>query len=108
MARRGYFSHVAPDGSNVGHRAQRAGYDWKRMLENIAAGQPTADEAVEGWIPSDSHRRAMLEPTVTEAGVGYSRSAARRVGKGGGGTGRYRRVPEHSTKKKKKKRKRMH
>src|SRR3546814_385584 len=68
MARRGYFSHVAPDGSNVGHRAQRAGYDWKRKLENIAAGQTTAEEAVEGWIHSDHQRRGQIDPNVTEAG----------------------------------------
>jgi uncharacterized protein YkwD len=71
MAERDYFSHVAPDGSSAAERAERAGYPWRFILENIAAGQATPDEAVRGWIRSDSHREAMLERDIKEAGIGY-------------------------------------
>lgn len=71
MADRDYFSHVAPDGSSAAERAERAGYLWRFILENIAAGQPSPDEVVRGWIRSDSHREAMLERDIKEAGIGY-------------------------------------
>ncbi|HAT35809.1 MAG TPA: hypothetical protein DCS82_08845 [Rhodospirillaceae bacterium] len=71
MADRDYFSHVAPDGSSAAERAERAGYPWRFILENIAAGQPSPDEVVRGWIRSDSHREAMLERDIKEAGIGY-------------------------------------
>lgn len=72
MAQRDYFAHVSPEGGTAGQRARRSGYKWLRMLENLAAGQPTPAEAVDGWKSSPGHRRAMLDPEVRELGVGYS------------------------------------
>ena len=71
MAERDNFAHVAPDGSSAAERAERAGYRWRFILENIAAGQTTPEEVVRGWIGSDSHREAMLERDIKEAGIGY-------------------------------------
>ena len=71
MAYSDYFDHVAPDGSSAGERAQRFGYPWRRIRENIAAGQATPREVVEEWIKSRSHRSAMLDSHVEEAGIGY-------------------------------------
>ena len=70
MAYSDYFDHVAPDGSSAGERARRFGYPWRRIRENIAAGQATPREVVEGWITSSSHRSAMLDSNVEEAGIG--------------------------------------
>lgn len=72
MAERDYFDHVSPEGGTVGHRATRAGYRWSRVLENLAAGQSTPGEAVEGWKKSPGHRRAMLDPEIRELGIGYA------------------------------------
>lgn len=72
MARRDYFGHESPEGETPGERATRAGYPWRRVFENLAAGQPTPAEAVEGWERSPGHRRAMLDPEVREAGIGYT------------------------------------
>ena len=72
MARRDYFAHVSPEGGTAGDRARRAGYRWRRMLENLAAGQGSPREAVAGWIDSDGHRRAMLDGSVRDLGVGYA------------------------------------
>ncbi|MGB0552295.1 MAG: CAP domain-containing protein [Alphaproteobacteria bacterium] len=72
MASRDYFDHVSPDGGTHGERASRAGYRWRMILENLAAGQPTPAEAVEGWKDSPGHRRAMLNPEIREMGIGYT------------------------------------
>lgn len=71
MAARDYFAHVTPDGRSVGDRATRAGYRWRTVLENIAAGQDAPSEVVAGWIGSPSHRRAMLARDIDDAGIGY-------------------------------------
>lgn len=72
MASRDYFDHISPDGGTHGERASRAGYRWRMVLENLAAGQPTPAEAVEGWKDSPGHRRAMLNPEIREMGIGYA------------------------------------
>lgn len=72
MLARDFFSHINPDGVGPGERARAAGYRWTRILENIAVGQRTPREVVNAWVASkDGHREAMLDPAVTELGVGY-------------------------------------
>ncbi len=71
MAERDYIAHISPDGGTPGERASVAGYRWSRLLENVAAGQPTPTEAVEVWKASPGHRRAMLDPEIRELGIGY-------------------------------------
>jgi len=72
MAERDFFDHVTPGGSTVGDRATRAGYRWRTVLENLAAGQENPREVVEGWIGSPPHRKAMLVRDIDDAGVGYA------------------------------------
>lgn len=72
MAQRDYFDHVAPSGSTVGDRVTRAGYRWRAVLENLAAGQENPREVVEGWINSPPHRKALLAPNIEDAGIGYT------------------------------------
>jgi len=71
MAARDFFAHETPEGRTPGQRALSAGYRFSVVLENLAGGQPTPKEAVEGWKNSPPHRKAMLDRTVTEAGIGY-------------------------------------
>lgn len=72
MLARDFFSHYNPDGLGPGDRATAAGYQWSRILENLASGQESARSAVTAWIRStDGHREAMLDPSVSEVGVGY-------------------------------------
>jgi len=71
MAARDYFAHVTPDGKTVGDRATRAGYRWRTVLENLAAGQGAPSEVVAGWIGSPAHRRALLARDIEDAGIGY-------------------------------------
>lgn len=72
MLARDFFAHINPDGGDPGDRATAAGYRWTQILENIAVGQRTPRDVVNAWIRStDGHREAMLDPAVTELGVGY-------------------------------------
>jgi uncharacterized protein YkwD len=80
MAARRHFAHQGSDGSMVAARATRAGYHWHVVGENIAAGQTSAREAVDGWIDSPGHCANLMNPTFTEMGAGYEISHARMPG----------------------------
>lgn len=75
MAKRDFFDHQAPDGSQVADRAVRAGYPWRLIGENLAAGHSSERGVVNGWMISPEHRDNMLNPDFTEMGVGYARPA---------------------------------
>lgn len=80
MATRRHMAHEGSDGSQVGTRATRAGYDWRLVGENIAAGQTSAREAVDGWIESPGHCANLMNPRFTEMGAGYAISRAKMPG----------------------------
>jgi uncharacterized protein YkwD len=71
MVRRGYFSHVSPEGGNVGTRVTAAGGRWRAVAENIASGQPTAETVVRGWLSSQGHRANIENCVYTRQGVGH-------------------------------------
>jgi uncharacterized protein YkwD len=71
MARYDYFSHTGRDGSTVDSRATRAGYAWRAIGENIAAGQVNADAAVRGWINSPGHCANIMSPAFSEMGAAF-------------------------------------
>jgi uncharacterized protein YkwD len=72
MAKRGHASHDGSDGSTPGDRATRAGYQWRNVVENVAAGQLTADEVMQGWLSSPHHCANVMAPEFTELGVAYA------------------------------------
>lgn len=82
MAVTDMYGHEA-DGRHPWDRAKAAGYDYCLVAENIAyawrsdgfATGQLVTEFVEGWEKSPGHRRNMLDPDVTETGVGVARSA---------------------------------
>jgi uncharacterized protein YkwD len=82
MARTGQFGHTA-DGQSPEARAQAHGYDVCLIAENIAfqhnpAGFTPAALAqgfFEGWQHSPGHRENLLDPAVTETGIGVAQSA---------------------------------
>jgi uncharacterized protein YkwD len=71
QARRGQMSHTGSDGSTVGTRVDRAGYDWRSVGENVAAGQPDVAAVMAAWMASAGHRRNILS-TNTDIGVGVA------------------------------------
>ncbi|QNA98654.1 CAP domain-containing protein [Massilia sp. Se16.2.3] len=80
MATHRHFAHRGSDGSEVGLRSSRAGYNWRQVGENIAAGQTTPKEAVEGWLDSPGHCANLMNPSFVEMGAGYDISRARMPG----------------------------
>jgi len=81
MARSNYFSHAGRDGSNPGVRAERAGYRYRAVGENIAAGtQMTPEVAVAGWIKSPGHCANLMNATFTEMGAAFATDARSEMG----------------------------
>lgn len=81
MADTGKYGHNA-DGRQPDERARRQGYDPCIVAENIAyifdpriskAGD-LARTMVQGWENSPGHRKNMLNPDITQIGVGVARS----------------------------------
>ncbi|WP_062012195.1 CAP domain-containing protein [Aureimonas sp. AU4] len=54
-------------------RAERAGYHWGTVAENIGRGYADYGAAMKGWIGSPGHRRNLLNPNVTEIGFAGAR-----------------------------------
>lgn len=70
MLDRQYFDHVSPIGEQASDIAQRIGYKYKIIAENIASGLFLNNQKmVDGWMQSPGHRKNMLSPTVREIGV---------------------------------------
>jgi uncharacterized protein YkwD len=77
MARRGYFAHESPNGDRAGERVEEAGYHWRRYGENIARGQDSAYEVVDGWMHSPEHRENILDCQLDQMGIGLAFSPDR-------------------------------
>ena len=69
MATRGYFDHIAPDGSTPAQRVKAQGYRSCLTAENIARGQPDAAAVVTTWMNSPGHRANNLNRKVTQIGA---------------------------------------
>jgi hypothetical protein len=84
LAKTGAFAHEA-DGRQPAERVEAQGYRYCSVSENLAMNldsrgfetRALAREAVEGWKGSPGHRANMLQPTVTEIGVGVVRAPHR-------------------------------
>lgn len=79
MADRSNLSHAGRDGSTPAERATRAGYRWRVVGENIAAGQSTPDQVVAEWVRSPRHCGNLMSADYSEMGVAHAvepRSAA--------------------------------
>lgn len=72
MAAQSYFSHTGRDGSTADIRANRLGYRWRAIGENIATGLMQADTAVVGWLNSPSHCASIMSPAFEETGVAFA------------------------------------
>ncbi|MCX5528283.1 CAP domain-containing protein [Streptomyces bobili] len=72
MAARSFYSHTSPEGSQPWDRAAAAGSARRTIGENIACGQRSPSEVVEGWMNSPGHRANILKPAFTHIGVGFA------------------------------------
>ncbi|GAB7387824.1 SafA/ExsA family spore coat assembly protein [Bacillaceae bacterium] len=78
MRDRGYFSHTSPTYGSPFQMLKAFGISYRAAGENIAAGQPTPAQVVQGWMKSPGHRQNILNPNFTEIGVGYAQGGAMR------------------------------
>lgn len=72
MSRRDFVAHRSPDGRALQDRIASAGYPWRAIAENLAAGQSSPESSVQSWMTSPGHRDNMLSRDYLEAGVGYA------------------------------------
>ncbi|MCK8437704.1 stress protein [Streptomyces sp. D2-8] len=80
MVARAFYAHTAPDGGQPWDRAAAAGSTRRSIGENIACGQRSPADVVEGWMNSPGHRANILTPGFTHIGIGFA---------GGGRAGMY-------------------
>lgn len=69
MAEFEFFSHSGPDGLQVGERVRKKNYRWLAVGENIAAGQNSVDQVVDGWLSSPGHCSNIMSAEFTEMGA---------------------------------------
>lgn len=84
MAKENFFGHVGPTGETLQERMERSGYYRpyfqlrcfciSRFIlgENLAKGQKTAEEVVNDWLKSPTHRETIMNPDFTDTGIGIS------------------------------------
>lgn len=70
------FSHTRPDGTKFSTALTEAGVSYRGAGENIAWGQKTPEQVMEGWMNSAGHRANILNEKYTSIGVGYHQNAA--------------------------------
>ncbi|MEU3901573.1 CAP domain-containing protein [Streptomyces sp. NPDC045251] len=80
MVARDFYSHTDPDGGKPWDRAAAAGAARRTVGENIACGQRSPADVVEGWMNSPGHRANILKADFTHIGIGLA---------GGGRAGTY-------------------
>lgn len=79
MSEESYFSHTSHDRINGelvescawNDRLQTYYMGWNSISENIAAGFPTPQSVVDGWMNSTGHRQNILSSANWETGIGY-------------------------------------
>ena len=71
MGDKNFFSHTGSNGSTFTTRINNAGYTWTAAGENIAAGQTTPTNVVNGWMASTGHCNNIMNGNYKHLGVGY-------------------------------------
>ncbi len=69
-----YFSHTSPTYGSPFDQMKSLGINYKSAAENIAMGQRSAEEVVQGWMNSAGHRANIMNGSYTHIGVGLSDS----------------------------------
>ncbi|PZX07574.1 putative YkwD family protein [Psychrobacillus insolitus] len=74
MKDKNYFSHTSPTYGSPFDQMKSFGVSYKSAAENIAMGQRTAAEVVDGWMNSAGHKANIMNASYTHIGVGLSDS----------------------------------
>ena len=68
------FSHTRPNGSKFSTVLQEYGISYRTAGENIAYGQRSPEEVVNGWMNSPGHRANILNGSFGKIGIGVYQS----------------------------------
>jgi uncharacterized protein YkwD len=71
MATRNFFSHTNPSGVTASQRTVAAGYG-PQTGENISAGYPSLEAAMQGWLSSPGHCANIMRATYKHYAVACS------------------------------------
>lgn len=80
MAYNNFFSHTGSDGSTFAQRITAAGYSYRAAAENIAAGQRSVADVVQGWIQSPGHCANIMNANLSELAVACVSSSGSQYG----------------------------
>lgn len=69
------FSHTRPNGTSFSTVLSEYNISYRGAGENIAWGQATPEEVMNGWMNSSGHRANILNANFTKIGVGYYKAA---------------------------------
>jgi uncharacterized protein YkwD len=72
MLARRYYGHDTPEGRTVMDRIQARGYRAAFAGENIARGQYSVQEVMDGWMGSPVHQEHLLSTMLNEIGIGLA------------------------------------
>ncbi|RPF50619.1 CAP domain-containing protein [Aquisalibacillus elongatus] len=71
MADEDYFSHESPTYGSPFEMMDEFGLRYVAAGENIAMGQRSPEQVMEGWMNSEGHRKNILQEKFTHIGVGF-------------------------------------
>jgi uncharacterized protein YkwD len=60
-----------PNGQAAGNSLLAAGYNYRIVSENVAVGQKTVEQTIEGWKAGAANSRNMLLPKAKHIGIAY-------------------------------------
>ncbi len=79
QAGRRSIGHYGSDGSKPKDRAARAGFRAKIASENVASGQKSFSDVMYYWERSSGHRKNLLRPNVSAAGMAMAQTGGGRA-----------------------------
>jgi len=79
MAKLNYFDHTSPTYGSPFDMMKQFGVSYRAAGENIAMGQTSPEQVMNGWMNSEGHRKNILSPNFTQIGVGIARNAEGRL-----------------------------
>ena len=66
------LDHTDSQARGMVQRVQEAGYVYRRLYENLAAGVRNPEDVTRLWLESPDHRDAITDAEVVHAGIGYA------------------------------------
>ncbi len=79
MAKLNYFDHNSPTYGSPFDMMKKYGISYRTAGENIAMGQTSPEQVMQGWMNSSGHRANILNASYTQIGVGIAKNSAGRL-----------------------------